>query len=172
MGGTQHTNGNNNTRAYCILQLALGNMGTAGGGTNIFRGHDNVQGATDLGVLVQYIARLLRPERMAHGRTGPVFGKKIWSGCKVSFSKTTGAEFGEEEEPDEPDRYPRVSRWIDGVLEDAGEHWTSRPTVRAMVLWGHAPNSQTRMKEMKTAMEKARHACRDRSIPNCLCRAS
>jgi formate dehydrogenase major subunit len=26
--------------------------------------------------------------------------------------------------------------------------------VRAMVLWGHAPNSQTRMKEMKTAMEK------------------
>lgn len=30
MGGTQHTNGNNNTRAYCILQLALGNMGVAG----------------------------------------------------------------------------------------------------------------------------------------------
>ena len=51
MGGTQHTNGNNNTRAYCALQLALGNMGKAGGGTNIFRGHDNVQGATDLGVL-------------------------------------------------------------------------------------------------------------------------
>jgi formate dehydrogenase major subunit len=50
MGGTQHTVGNNNTRAYCILQLALGNMGVAGGGTNIFRGHDNVQGATDLGL--------------------------------------------------------------------------------------------------------------------------
>ena len=28
----------------------LGNMGVAGGGTNIFRGHDNVQGATDMGV--------------------------------------------------------------------------------------------------------------------------
>ena len=27
MGGTQHTNGNNNTRAYCVLQLALGNIG-------------------------------------------------------------------------------------------------------------------------------------------------
>jgi formate dehydrogenase major subunit len=51
MGGTQHTNGNNNTRAYCALQLALGNMGTAGGGANIFRGHDNVQGATDFCVL-------------------------------------------------------------------------------------------------------------------------
>ncbi|RZI38950.1 formate dehydrogenase, partial [Herbaspirillum sp. HC18] len=50
MGGTQHTVGNANVRAYCILQLALGNMGVAGGGTNIFRGHDNVQGATDFGV--------------------------------------------------------------------------------------------------------------------------
>ncbi|MEJ2760411.1 MAG: molybdopterin-dependent oxidoreductase, partial [Gammaproteobacteria bacterium] len=49
MGGTQHHIGNNNTRAYCALQLALGNMGTSGGGTNIFRGHDNVQGATDIG---------------------------------------------------------------------------------------------------------------------------
>jgi formate dehydrogenase major subunit len=51
MGGTQHTIGNNNTRAYCIFQLALGNMGVSGGGTNIFRGHDNVQGATDFGIL-------------------------------------------------------------------------------------------------------------------------
>ncbi|MCG6871795.1 MAG: molybdopterin-dependent oxidoreductase, partial [Gammaproteobacteria bacterium] len=47
MGGTQHHSGNNNTRAYCILQLALGNVGVQGGGANIFRGHDNVQGATD-----------------------------------------------------------------------------------------------------------------------------
>ncbi len=47
MGGTQHTIGNNNTRAYCVFQLALGNVGVSGGGTNIFRGHDNVQGATD-----------------------------------------------------------------------------------------------------------------------------
>ena len=50
MGGTQHTTGNANVRAYCNLQLVLGNMGVAGGGTNIFRGHDNVQGATDFGV--------------------------------------------------------------------------------------------------------------------------
>ena len=49
MGGTQHHHGNNNVRAYCVLQLALGNVGVAGAGTNIFRGHDNVQGATDLG---------------------------------------------------------------------------------------------------------------------------
>ena len=51
MGLTQHTIGTSNTRMAPILQLALGNMGVAGGGTNILRGHDNVQGATDFGCL-------------------------------------------------------------------------------------------------------------------------
>ena len=51
MGLTQHTIGTSNTRLAPILQLALGNMGKAGGGTNILRGHDNVQGATDMGCL-------------------------------------------------------------------------------------------------------------------------
>jgi formate dehydrogenase major subunit len=73
MGGTQHTNGNNNTRAYCVLQLALGNMGVAGGGTNIFRGHDNVQGATDLGVLMD-TCRATTAWRRFVGTLGPRLG--------------------------------------------------------------------------------------------------
>ncbi len=48
MGLTQHTIGSSNTRIAPILQLSLGNMGEAGGGCNILRGHDNVQGATDM----------------------------------------------------------------------------------------------------------------------------
>lgn len=32
-----------------VLQLALGNIGVAGRGANIYRGHDDVQGATDIG---------------------------------------------------------------------------------------------------------------------------
>ncbi len=51
MGLTQHSNGSSNTRLAPILQLALGNLGKEGGGTNILRGHDNVQGATDMGCL-------------------------------------------------------------------------------------------------------------------------
>ncbi len=51
MGLTQHTIGTSNTRLAPILQLSLGNMGVAGGGCNILRGHDNVQGATDMGCL-------------------------------------------------------------------------------------------------------------------------
>src|SRR3954453_20758552 len=50
MGQTQHTVGTANVRASCILLLATGNVGNFGNGANIFRGHCNVQGATDLGL--------------------------------------------------------------------------------------------------------------------------
>jgi len=46
-----------------------------------------------------------------------------------------------------------VSRWIDGVLEDKA-NIAQKDNIKAMIFWGHAPNSQTRGKEMKTAMEK------------------
>ena len=49
MGQTQHTNANAVVRATNIVQLALGNVGRSGGGANVYRGHDNVQGATDVG---------------------------------------------------------------------------------------------------------------------------
>ena len=40
------------TRAHiACFNWLLATWGTSGGGTNIFRGHCNVQGATDLGVL-------------------------------------------------------------------------------------------------------------------------
>ena len=50
MGATQHTVGTANVRAFCIALLATGNVGGPGLGANIFRGHTNVQGATDLGL--------------------------------------------------------------------------------------------------------------------------
>ncbi|MEM1351875.1 MAG: formate dehydrogenase subunit alpha [Pseudomonadota bacterium] len=147
MGGTQHTNGNNNTRAYCVLQLALGNMGTAGGGTNIFRGHDNVQGATDLGVLANTLPGYYGLSDGAWAHWARVWEEDLeW--LQGQFSP---AEFGEKKMMNQTG-IP-VSRWIDGVLEDA-ENMDQPDNTRAMVLWGHAPNSQTRMKEMKTAMEK------------------
>ena len=152
MGGTQHTNGNNNTRAYCILQLALGNMGTTGGGTNIFRGHDNVQGATDLGVLSHTLPGYygLKTGSWKHWA-------RVWAGEKTASDKANAeydyvlARFGSKDLM-ESSGIP-VSRWIDGVLEDKA-NMDQPDNVRAMVLWGHAPNSQTRMVEMKSAMEK------------------
>ncbi|QCK86955.1 formate dehydrogenase [Phreatobacter aquaticus] len=50
MGATQHSVGTANVRAYCTLLLLTGNVGAPGTGANIFRGHTNVQGATDLGL--------------------------------------------------------------------------------------------------------------------------
>jgi formate dehydrogenase major subunit len=46
-----------------------------------------------------------------------------------------------------------VSRWIDAVLEK-NEHLDQDSNVRAVVYWGHAPNSQNRGKEMLDAMKK------------------
>ncbi|WP_295314444.1 formate dehydrogenase subunit alpha [Roseobacter sp.] len=147
MGGTQHTNGNNNTRAYCVLQLALGNMGTAGGGTNIFRGHDNVQGATDLGVLADTLPGYYGLSEGSWAHWARVWEEDLdW--LKARFSDES---FGDSKMMNLTG-IP-VSRWIDGVLEDK-ENLDQPDNTRAMVLWGHAPNSQTRMKEMKTAMEK------------------
>ena len=55
MGTTQHTNGAENIRSYCILQLLLANMGVAGGGIDAMRGESNVQGSTDFGLLFDSI---------------------------------------------------------------------------------------------------------------------
>lgn len=142
MGGTQHTNGNNNTRAYCVLQLALGNMGKAGGGTNIFRGHDNVQGATDLGVLSHTLP----------GYYGLKAGSwKHWARVWETDYDYLLGRFASKELM-EAKGIP-VSRWFDGVLEDADK--IDQPNnVRGMVFWGHGPSSQTRLPEMVKAMEK------------------
>lgn len=51
LGQTQHTNGTANTRAMCIVQLLLGNIGVPGGGLSALRGEPNVQGATDMCML-------------------------------------------------------------------------------------------------------------------------
>jgi formate dehydrogenase major subunit len=47
LGFTQHSTGVQIIRAAAILQLLLGNVGRPGGGVNAFRGHSNIQGATD-----------------------------------------------------------------------------------------------------------------------------
>lgn len=51
MGITQHTTGVGNVMSLANLQMLLGNMGLAGGGTNPLRGQNNVQGACDMGGL-------------------------------------------------------------------------------------------------------------------------
>jgi formate dehydrogenase major subunit len=142
MGQTQHTVGNAMVRATCIVQLALGNIGVSGGGANIFRGHDNVQGATDVGP---------NPDSLP-GYYGIITGawKHFASVWGVDYNWIKG-RFASQAMMEKPGM--TVSRWIDGVLEK-NENIDQDPNLRAVVYWGHAPNSQTRGKEMVEAMKK------------------
>jgi len=142
MGQTQHTIGNAMVRASCILQLALGNVGKSGGGTNIFRGHDNVQGATDVGP---------NPDSLP-GYYGIVEG--AWK----HFAKVWGVDYEWiKQQFSSPAMMSKpgitVSRWIDGVLEK-NELIDQDSNLRGVFYWGHSPNSQTRGLEMKRAMDK------------------
>lgn len=51
LGWTQHTTGTQNIRTMAMIQLMLGNIGMPGGGVNALRGHSNIQGLSDVGLL-------------------------------------------------------------------------------------------------------------------------
>src|SRR5690606_38006146 len=51
LGWTQHSIGSQIIRTGAMMQLLLGNIGIAGGGMNALRGHSNIQGLTDLGLM-------------------------------------------------------------------------------------------------------------------------
>ena len=55
LGWTQHSKGAQNIRGMAMLQLILGNIGVPGGGMNALRGHSNIQGLTDLGLMSNLI---------------------------------------------------------------------------------------------------------------------
>ncbi len=51
LGWTQHSIGSQIIRTGAMVQLLLGNIGVQGGGMNALRGHSNIQGLTDLGLM-------------------------------------------------------------------------------------------------------------------------
>ncbi len=142
MGQTQHTNGNAVVRASAILMLALGNVGRPGGGANIYRGHDNVQGATDIGPnpdsLPGYYG--IAPGSFAHWA-------RVWN-VDLDWLKKQYASEAMMTKPG-----ITVSRWIDGLLEKS-DNMDQESNLRAVVFWGHAPNSQSRGVDMLEAMKK------------------
>ncbi len=55
LGWTQHSKGSQNIRTMAMVQLLLGNIGVRGGGMNALRGHSNIQGLTDIGLMSDLI---------------------------------------------------------------------------------------------------------------------
>jgi formate dehydrogenase major subunit len=150
MGQTQFSVGTANVRASCLLLLATGNVGGFGNGANIFRGHCNVQGATDLGL---DIVTLPLYYGLAEGAW------KHW--CRVweveydwmaaRFDTITAAD-GKPVKMMETPGIPST-RWFDAAMLPK-EQVTQKDNLKAMLVFGHGGNTITRMPEVVKGLEK------------------
>jgi formate dehydrogenase major subunit len=142
MGQTQHTVGTANVRTSCIALLLTGNVGKPGTGANIFRGHDNVQGATDVGL---DIVTLPFYYGLAEGAWR--HWSSVWEvGYDYLQSRFDSQKFMQT--PGIP-----LTRWFDAVLLPK-EQVDQKDNVRAMFVQGHASNSITRIPESLKALAK------------------
>ncbi|HEY8382378.1 MAG TPA: formate dehydrogenase subunit alpha [Microvirga sp.] len=154
MGQTQKTVGTANVRASCIALLLTGNVGKNGTGANIFRGHCNVQGATDLGLDITSLP-------LYYGLTEAAW--KHWARVWDVEYEWLQAQF--DEVPAKAERKARnrkenmetpgitSTRWFDAVLMPE-EQVDQRNLIRAMVVFGHGGNTVTRMPDAVRGLEK------------------
>ncbi len=142
MGQTQHTVGTANVRASCILLLLTGNVGAPGTGANIFRGHDNVQGATDVGLDIVTLP-------FYYGLTEAAWHhwSRVWE-VDYDFLLNRFVDKKIMETSGIP-----LTRWFDAVLLPK-DQVAQKDNVRAMFVQGHASNSITRIPESMKALGK------------------
>ena len=150
MGATQHTVGTANVRAFCIALLATGNVGKFGTGANIFRGHTNVQGATDLGL---DIVTLPLYYGLAEGAWR--HWCRVWevdyAWMESRFDTITGADG----KPVKMMNTPGIpsTRWFDATLYDK-DQVSQKDNLKAMFIMGHGGNTVTRIPEASKGIEK------------------
>jgi formate dehydrogenase major subunit len=142
MGQTQFATGTANVRASCLLLLVTGNMSMPGSGANIFRGHTNVQGATDLGLDVTSLP-------LYYGLSEDAW--KHW--CRVwevdyDWMRARFTDKTLMETPGIPS-----TRWFDATLLPKDQIAQPNP-VQAMFIMGHGANTITRMPESARGIEK------------------
>ena len=141
MGATQKTVGTANVRAYSILLLATGNVGSAGTGANIFRGHCNVQGASDFGLDVANL-----PAYYGIDETAWRHWSRVWG---MSFEDMR-ARFDTPQMQTTPG-IP-TTRYFDAVLLPK-DQVQQRDNTKGMLVFGHGGNTVTRMPEAARALE-------------------
>ena len=152
MGATQKTVGTANVRAYSILQLALGNIGVPGGGANIYRGHCNVQGATDMGLDVTSL-----PSYYGLAEGAWRHWARVWD---VDYEYLL-SRFGKDDMAVpakkalmEAKGIP-TTRWFDGVMMKP-EDLEQPDVLKAMIVFGHGGNTVTRMPEVLEGARRLR----------------
>jgi formate dehydrogenase major subunit len=142
MGQTQHTVGTANVRASCMALLLTGNVGAPGTGANIFRGHDNVQGATDVGldiVTLPFYYGLVEGAWRHWSRVWEV--DYDWFVSRFDDKKIM-------ETPGIP-----LTRWFDAATLPK-DQVAQKDNVRAMFVQGHASNSITRIPASLDGLQK------------------
>ncbi len=147
MGATQHSVGTQIIRMFAILELLLGCAGKSGGGCNALRGHDNVQGATDMCILSHSLPAYYGLSEKAWKHWCNVWNVS-YEWIKSRFFDPTGKY-----KPEElmQKKGFTVARWYEGVLR---EDIDQPNPIKAVFVWGHSLNSISRMKRLKEALEK------------------
>lgn len=149
MGATQKTVGTANVRAFCILLLATGNVGSAGTGANIFRGHCNVQGATDLGVDIATLPLYYGLDAGAWKHWSRVW-ETDFEWFESRFDKMKAAD-GKEISMMGVAGIPST-RWFDAVTLPK-DQVQQRDNVKGVFVMGHGGNSVPRMPDMVKGLE-------------------
>jgi formate dehydrogenase major subunit len=142
MGQTQHSVGTANVRTSCIALLLTGNVGKPGTGANIFRGHDNVQGATDVGLDIVTLPFYYGLAEGAWRHWG-----RVWE-VDYDYLQSRFDSKKIMETPGIP-----LTRWFDAVLLPK-EQVEQKDNLRAMFVQGHASNSITRIPESLKGLQK------------------
>ncbi|AWB10465.1 formate dehydrogenase major subunit [Thermodesulfobium acidiphilum] len=146
MGLTQHTIGTQNIRAFCIIQLLLGNMGMAGGGVNAMRGEANVQGSTDMGLLFHTLPGYLpSPNEKLHPNLQEFIKKSIapdsyWVNAPKFIVSMLKAWYGDAATKENNFGYDWLPKWSkpaswmhiwDNLYKNEG--------IKGMMIWGQNP---------------------------------
>jgi formate dehydrogenase major subunit len=142
MGATQKTVGTANVRAFCTLLLATGNVGGVGVGANIFRGHCNVQGATDLGLDIGTLP-------LYYGIAEPAWRHwcRVWE-TDFEWMKGRFADVKMMGTAGIPS-----TRWFDAATLPK-DQVAQKDNVKAMMVFGHGGNTVTRMPKAAEGIEK------------------
>lgn len=141
LGITQHSTGTSNTRILPILQLVLGNMGKKGGGCNIIRGHDNVQGSTDMCCLADSL-----PGYYGLGEASWKYYAKAW-GLDYNWLQN---RFAAPKWMNE--KGFSLAKWWQGVLQE--EKTYSSSPIRALWVQGTGITSMAQTAKVQEALDK------------------
>src|SRR5450830_998308 len=127
LGWTHHSTGAQTIRTGAMVQLLLGNMGIAGGGMNALRGHSNIQGLTDLGLMSNLLPGYMTLPNEAEQDFDAYIGARAtkplrpnqlsyWSNYRkfhVSFMKTWWGDFATAENNFAYDYLPKLDKPYD-----------------------------------------------------------